>query len=466
MAANPLGQGAQDASIAIAGELQMRSLGEDRDAAGARLVGLSFGHLDTAQLVLLGRDLLADTKLDGVEAFATLSRDGSVASLRFAPGTSPIAGHLFTALVRELAITVPAGHADRWTVVEDAPNGRARATYQVVAQPRADLIALARHRESYVTLSAFPHHADAPQEIRAVGHLVLDASGAILELEDHDHLSIDGGGNARLDADHDFILERVTTRTLAATERAPAQLAALSKVPEADVATRMLEQQAAGLTLPELRLAIENFALTGVTLRGDTWLVRAVAFATLHPETCAQVAAIVDDPRIGTRGMGMVLDLLASTGTPQAQAALREALTSPRVGALRPEARAMLITRAAYLDHPDADTVALMRSLASGDGADGDAARVALGDVTRKLAATGDADEVARAAELATDLRAELADAPAGRARLVALVALGAARQPDDRATLERWSHDGEPAERAAATAALARFAPTGKDTP
>jgi len=222
-------------------------------------------------------------------------------------------------------------------------------------------------------------------------------------------------------------------------------------------------QAAGSLTFPVLQRTIELYSQTGIGLRGGSDLVRAVAYAKLHPESCAQLAAMVDTPTISLPGIGMVTDILASTGTPEAQAALRDALGSDRVAALSPEGRADLISRFARLDRPDAESIDLLKSLATADGPDGDAARLAIGAATRRLATSG---ETGRSAALDGQLRAQLADAPAGRARIVAIVALGEARQPGDRDALETWSRAGDAAERAAATTALARFAPTAKDTP
>ena len=452
--------GGADGSVAMAGELALRGLGAD---GAAQLVGVSLAHLAEHSFLVIGTDVTADaTRLEGVEVVARLAPDGRLQRVDVPPGVDDAAAHVLAALVRELTVTIPVERGDEWTVVEPGPSGRARAHYAVV--PTTDgTIALARTREAYVALDALPRGTRGETHLDGRGRILLDADGALAELEDLEHLTIAASGAMPgVRGMTHFVLERSGSRALGDAERAPTGLRELATLDAAAVEHQQLERRAAGITLPGLQRDITAFALTGIALDHQDWLGPAVAFMRLHPELCDQLAAMADDPAIDDRGLAMVLDILVSTGTPEAQTAMRDVVSADRVAG-DARRRANVITRFAFLDAPDPASLALLESAAHGDGVDASAARLALGSVAWHLAQHGD---VAGAEELDTRLRGELAAAPAGRPRVDAILALGNARGDADRPALEAWLHDGDADERAAARTALARFDLNAKDSP
>jgi hypothetical protein len=451
------GAAAQDATVAITGELTLRGLGAD---GNARRVGVSLSHLDERQLVVMGANLLGDDRIriDGVEAITRLLPDGSLEAPRFPRGTDATVERLLSAVIGQLAVTVPAQHGRTWTIEESGPSGRARASYEV--QPSSGgTIALARNRSAYVTLSALPGRTHWPQTIDARARIVLEDDGQLEALDDIEelHVTAPAGATGGLDSTNHFSIERAAASTSIAGASAPPDetLEAPSAVAPAELRRKLLEEQVAGLTLPHLKNDIALFALTGRYLEDGEWLERSVALMRLHPEMCDELAAQFDDRGIDKRGMGMILDILSSTDNPEAQEAMRVAITSNGALALSAGDRSGLIARFAFLDHPDADSVAMVDALANGDGADARMAYYALGAMAGKLPA-------AEAAPLHARLRSDVIDADGPAARTDAILALGNAHAGADRALFEQYLHDDDPAVRAAVEHVLA----PGKESP
>jgi hypothetical protein len=451
------GAAAQDATVAIAGELTVRGLGTDGDA---RRVGVSLARLDERQLVVMGANLLGDerTRIDGVEAITRMLPDGSLEAPRFARGTNATVERLLSAVIDQLSVTVPAQHGRTWTVEESGPSGRARVSY--AAQPAADgTLALARARAAYVSLKSLPGRSDWPQTIDGRARIRIERDGQLASLDDVEelHVAAPAGATGALDSTNHFSIARAAASTSIAGASAPSDdtLEAPSAMPPAELRQKLLEQEVAGLTLPHLKNDIALFALTGRYLEDGEWLGRSVALVRLHPEMCDELAAQFDDQGIDARGMGMILDILSSAGGPEAQEAMRTAITSERALALSANDRSALLARFAFLDHPDTDSVEMVDDLAAGDGPDARMAYYALGSMAGKLPA-------AEAAPLRARLRSDVVDADGPAARTDAILALGNAHATADRALFEQYLHDDDPAVRAAVERVLA----AGKESP
>jgi HEAT repeat protein len=200
-----------------------------------------------------------------------------------------------------------------------------------------------------------------------------------------------------------------------------------------------------------------------LTLHADTgrlpgharWFRRASAVVQLEPARCAQLASLVELPSMSANARGLVLDLLAAAGTPEAQAALRAALSSRTV---REDAAGFIahVQRLSLVAKPDAETLSFARGEYERARADRDperriAATYALGAVIGRRAG-GDAEGARREAER---LRTELRRADKPEERRVLLRALGNAALPKDAATVRSYLSDDDPEVRAAAASAL-----------
>jgi HEAT repeat protein len=109
------------------------------------------------------------------------------------------------------------------------------------------------------------------------------------------------------------------------------------------------------MTSERLFTLLELHANGGVLPDHNHFLLQATGLLEQHPELCAKMVELFQRPSLDTRGRALVLDLLAGTGTPQAQAALVQALSTK-------EARGdasyhMLLSRLSLVSEPTVDTV-------------------------------------------------------------------------------------------------------------
>jgi hypothetical protein len=292
---------------------------------------------------------------------------------------------------------------------------------------------------------------DADAELAPEGHL------RSLRLEEH--VRVPGQGAAPV------MEARVTMRwTLRGLERVevakePAVLDGLEKrapgevVVSAEARRRVLASRADGLTREKL-IDVLSHAASGEVPDPLRFMWRATGLLRLHPEYCKDL----EDPfeAASAPGKALILDLLASTGHPQAQETIRELLGSKAMRA-SPDFPA-LVQRASLLDRPTvetADFVAdLYRQARGGAGKDDvrHASAMTLGALIRTLPKDGDATGVAD--ELHEELREDLQNAEPGEQQYL-LRALGNAGRADDVPVVVEASHSKSEEVRYASALAL-----------
>jgi HEAT repeat protein len=205
----------------------------------------------------------------------------------------------------------------------------------------------------------------------------------------------------------------------------------------ADVKAKLLDNRIAGLDLATL---LDTLRRPGAEPQGDArFLWRATGFLEKHPEAASELLALYRSPGANPQLQGRVLDLLASVGHEQAQAAMRAALGDPRALVEGDVAARRLYQRLGLLEEPDLRTAEMVaahyHALRASGTTDAElTSAYSLGAIVGKLARGDDeARALARSynAELASDIRGasdptELAHrvSALGNARLAENVAL------------------------------------------
>jgi hypothetical protein len=458
-------QTAQMMDAAQTGHLDLAATLELRCHA-AQVVGLRFTELQRHDLTMLGQAVLTDAEaaraaLVGPEAVATVSPQGALESLQPPEGGDPLFRHLSRAVLAEIQVVTEREaepDATTWRVEETTPLGRVTVDYtRLPAAAGDDFVTLEKVRADYVRLDALPMGTVA-DHVETGGALVVRLrDGRVESLVGEDTVSATAtDGRTVLDARTHVSLTltdvgrfdpRADADALAARARVPAEGPDESPALE----RRLLEARVDGLTMEALVDTVLEFGDGGTMPDHNRWLWRATGLLTLHPERCAELVTMFGDPNLTPAARGLLADLLANAGHPQAQAALRRMLDQD--AARSDAAGPALLQRAALLENPTAETLdwALSR-MEQDEGALGEAALVTAGAVAGQRALQGDTEG---AAEANTRLLGRLERAKTPRARELAVLALGNAGLPQNLPRLAALARDPEPDVRSAVATAL-----------
>ncbi len=388
---------------------------------------LRFGTPERLEVRVLGRDEAEPLALAGHRARVRLDAHGAVDEIAVSAGASASFRHLARLVAPELLPPIPASEV-RWSAEERTPQGIADATFT------RDGREVRRGPRAYRQLLAAASLGVPASQARVAGGLTaqLDEAGAPVSVRTDERVQISGVRSAQR-------FEASLTLTAQRTGVAPGDPAVASGT--FDVLPPMAAAAPAGPDARDRVLAARAGDLTAVALAarvaGATresiggpehagFLVQASALLERSPEAVRALEAAWSQPGTSDAARDLGLDLLASAGSPAAQAAAVRLLRA-EVAADAPLAGAR-VQRLLALDAPAAETVAFLRQV----WREGPrpkvrmAAAYTLGAVAHALGRSG---EPARADALAAELEAALDDAPdEDRAHYVA--ALGNAGRP------------------------------------
>jgi hypothetical protein len=454
------GQGAPKMHAAgaldLEGRLELRSYGlhEGRWLVGARLGDLTKHHFTLNETNVLP-DAVAVASIFGErEALAELASDGHVRAIYFAKDAPPVFRHMMKSLVTELGVTVPstAGIGGGWTIDEETSLGLAHVRYAPTGTTDGEL---SRIRTGYARLTGLD---SVTAVVESRGTFAIAEEGHLRALEQHDEVTGTGASGPALTAKLDLRakLESVTTFDMPA---APV-LADLDRTAPGSIETSgssaraLLDQQIAGLTLPDL-LANLQLAKDGEVDGKSRFVWRSTGLLQRDPEACDAVGKLARAKATTSAQRALALDLLAGAGTPRAQAAMRDALASAEVRSDKDYSR--LVQRLSFVQHPDRASgdfieTAYRDATARGDTDARYGTAYSLGAIAGHLAKDGDAQG---SNVYADELKRDLGRAHDANERAQLLRALGGAGRPDDLPTILAMSADPDPSVRRSAANAL-----------
>jgi HEAT repeat protein len=444
-----------------------------RTDAQQQTLELTIESVRSAQVQALGTDLLADEATRAATLAprmveAVYDARGALQHLRL-PKDTP---ELTAGLLEGIALELQGANAAPGVVEERASEGVFRVEYR----SSSDGNGLERVRTEAVSLAGIEPACVEPCKITLKGNGSMRfASAASAErhptrVEDHERvLAQESGHQPRLQSSLAFEAELIRVSDASDEARAPlAQAELATKEPGApwessQSAQRLLEHRALGMTNEGILSGLELAGAIGPEGLPGGWLASATAFLELHPEFLAEIGARFQNPDLSQQAKVTILDVLAATGTPEAQKLLRELLGGAAAND-DPAQRLALVQRLMLLEKPEPETVAFLRqrfeqSRAQGDGEMELAAAHTLGATL----AHSDSDEArAEADKGASSLRLALSDARGPSERAGLLRALGNAGANEAVATIAAAARDEDERVRAAAAAAL-RKTPTSQ---
>lgn len=377
--AGAAGQTPADAAGVLKGQLAFKSYGKQGESW---LFGVSVEALQEAKLEAMGNNLFAEPSVvhdtfDGREAFVEVGPRGDVQHLRFRAGDPPLFKQLLQSVIAESQVVLSgAPDAHEWQSAETYAVGKLEMHY---AADRSDPLLLRRTPSRILALGALPTGVagGATAQLGGGSDVHLDSDGFVRSIE------------TRVDVTIAPVLEHHTTFTmkflslsdfdvpehLALDSLAPQIIEPGAAPPAPELRQRMDERFAARTSQAGIEGLIAGSAKGRPPMRGA--VTAAAAFLRLHPEGCEALAAHFLDPELGTKSRELMMDLLASAGSPAAQSAMRRGLEAPETRAdLGGYGR--MIQRMGFVAAPTRDSVEYVAALYDSPGitADADLRRV------------------------------------------------------------------------------------------
>ncbi|HWB76591.1 MAG TPA: hypothetical protein VG755_16610 [Nannocystaceae bacterium] len=426
------------AGVDFAGELELRV--HDGGLLGVKLVAL-----DRHAITMMGLDTLPDASaLIGRESFVELDAEGNARALWFDRDAPSVLRHVVPGLLAQIDLHVPAAaHAQ-------VPAGAGLADVEYAWAGSARIV---RTLRGYARFDAHPS-ASAP-DVDGRVEIALDDAGVPLRIDGSEEVWTRGDERDGFHSATSFALARIATTHAEATA-APA-LDQLVRVdprarPDDEDTRRAMAQRFAG-ELSALDVAMAIHAAAGGMPPAPELLVQETGRLRGWPELADELAplfATYDDPAART----LVLDMLASGGTPEAQAVMRELLDDPQLRA-QPHYGSWL-QRFSFVWRPQPATIAFLlathdRAIAEQDDANRRAVLYPLGTVASRIAAI---DPVA-SAMLSARIDDALTHAIADEDRVAAIAGLGNAAARTHEGSVLAHATSASPDVRAAVAIAL-----------
>lgn len=438
-----------EGALDLAAHVELRSYG--RFDGNTRL-GMRFVELERHALTMLGEDVMpdratADAVFAGHEAVLDVAPDGSVLGLRFAEDAPTLFQHLSRLVAGEIQLVIRGGETT-WEAKENTQHGQALTDYEVVGGDD-QAVDIGRYRFDYARLDGAP--ADTAAAVEARYEARIARAGHVLRLKGSETIS--AGEMLKIEGALDF--EFLAMGPAPADGRDPvAELGprtGLDDWPVSEQARMMMRIRRAGdMTLARITDDLRQFGPGGEMPEHSEWAWRAAGRLVLDPSAATALGQLaIDDPSIGHKGRGLVLDLLASVGHPEAQAAMRDVLAAWRGDALH----AALLTRAGFVEQPELETVQMVADAwKSAEGIERQSAATVLGAAAGHLYRSGETDA---ALTQVHRLEGALRGGAEGEDRRALVLALGNAGVPEAVETVAAYAGDADPGVRRAVATAL-----------
>jgi hypothetical protein len=419
------GPEAMRGSLQLRGELELRRYARDR-------AGLVLTRCDALAWTVLERAILGDAgaceaEVVGHEVVLELDRHGALVAVHAPSTLSAPVRLLLHGLAQEIAFEERT--EAEWSTIERTPRGEAEARY---AQHDARIV---RTRTRYL-------QAGAPAIHEATSELSHE-HGLWRELVLTERLD---GANVHLR------LVRVRDRAIAAAPSIEGWARLVPGSGSSAARGEHLRQRVDGLTREALLAALVDYGDGGRFPDHERFLWRATGLLRLEPELARELEPLFASVDATSTRRALLLDLLASASTHEAQASMRRMLESDTA---RADASRYVdyVQRLALVPEPDAVTLAWVEARYGRAETSND--RLALA-YTLASVARQHGDEAARSA--AARLARDVAEATTDRERAHRIRALGATGSPAAEPTLRDGLASNATAVRFAAVEGLARL--------
>ncbi len=450
--------GELSSTLALSGALELRALGT---SGGRTVLALSVPRVGDHAWKILGGDLLADDTatravFEGQEAFVEVAPTGKPERVLFKKAAPEMWKSVTQTLVAAMTVVVPEDATAAWTGTETTPTGIARVAYT-----SDGLFRLERRRTAYDALYGLIGCDGCVRDVDAHAAIALDPKGHVARIDDTESIVVHAAkaGEAALESTSTFALALVDVGWFEAAavltldpslESRAAGALRQGEVPERE----LLAQRVAGLTLEDVE---QTLAAYDGKAPPSGFLTRASGLLLQDPALAKKLVPIFTSQKTNDAQRALVMDLLASASTKEAQAAMCDALGAD-VGRASP-AYASLLQRLSFVPSPTPETLSFVDgAYTAGRTREGDARYASAFTAGAMAFAARREGEGARADAMTARLRSDLAVAKSPKETAAMLTALGAAAAPGDGQRILTYATGKDARVRGAAAGALRRF--------
>ena len=425
----------QEVPGGMRGVLILRGALEIRHYSGSRS-GLSITRCDHIEWRVLEQNVMTtddcEREVAGQEVLVEVGTHQRLVAVRTAPRLTERAQQLLRGLAQELAFEQRPSAT--WSTSEPTPRGRAAVRYERKAET------IERRRLRYLD--------------GTVGKL----------LEGVTTVGFDDGELAELRLSERFPTATVRlelTRMGDAIAAGPPATKGWTRhgfdQPAATTSEEHLRQRIAGMTRAEFLSALDQFADGGHFPDHERFIWRATGLLRLEPALTRELERRFTDKTATHRRRALLLDLLASVSTREAQVSMRRMLDT-QAAVERSDRFAHYVQRLSIVAKPDRDTLDWIeaRYRAATDDNERIACAYTLGSVSRQHA--GETGVVSRREAIARELERDVDLARSELERAHLLRALGATASPSAERALREGLASDSASMRLAAIGGLARL--------
>ncbi|MBX3229160.1 MAG: HEAT repeat domain-containing protein [Labilithrix sp.] len=455
MAASSAMGEAVEGDLSLEGTLEIHAYGE---ADGAMLLGYSL-HRCKGHFAIGGQSVFGDAScasaFEDRELLVRVDRFGRVVSVHAPAGGASLFDYAMRALVQETQVhLVEVPGTTAWVETETLPQGTVESLYRFGAHDELSAT-IERTRPRYTTLgaAAMMRGVAFQHDERGAASIAI-AAGVLARIHGEETLTARAGDRPFLESTTEIELEAQGSR---ADERGHPDLSAfttrkLDDMPESTTLhARILEQRAAGLSWAEALDTLSTYGDAGRVPDHNRFLWRTTALLELDPKRAFDLIEVFENGRPGGKLRGLVMDLLASVPTKEAQEVLRRLLASEQ--AKSDPRYTQLLQRIGFVTSPDKETISFMKAKnAEATAAKNKNERLASAYTLGTLAGQSEDEVAARA--IVDDLTVMLHAAPPNEAAHY-LTALGNTRSSAAVPTIAKYAASDDPRVRAAAAGAL-----------
>lgn len=341
-----------DGGLELEGTLSIHAYSDDGDAAT-----LSYALSDCkGSFTVSGQPAWPDCRsvFDGKELLVKVDHFGKVRSVHAPAGGATLFEYTMRALIEETQVRLGGvAGIQSWVEAELLPQGTVESVYRIEDGR------LVRTRASYNSLRAAGMLNGAPVAQSESAKHVIELDGTVVgKIHGTETLKATSNQHPFLDSKADLDLEKTGEREddRGAIDLTKFTSRTLEDMPEStSMRQRMLEQRADGLSWESVIEALGEYGEAGKMPDHSKWTWRATALLELDPKRAYDLIPLFEGGRPGGKLRPLLLDLLASVSTPEAQKVMRQLIGSET--AKHDPRSAQLVQRLGFMDNPDRETV-------------------------------------------------------------------------------------------------------------
>ncbi len=340
---------------------------------GKTVQGFSFDRIRQNSFAMNGHDFFNDPDqfieaYKKKEVFVELNQHKEIQAFYYPDETPQVYKQFMTTIAQEIQVSLHKGK-NEWTGVETNQHGSGVVDYQVTGKTN-DTVHLLKTRKRYVNPGLID--PDDVQDIKLNNKITLDGEGHPDQIDKLEMTKISSKQSADtiLDVKKTLKMKRIDTGTFQPGLINAEVLHRMEKIrpgdaiPDKGIDKKLLVKRAGYLSYHEIENWISQFKPNEKNNRANnSMFYRTTGFVKLQPKSAEMLARYCNEKATSSQQRILVMNILAGTGTPAAQKAMRAILSDKTI---RRDTRqsGVMIQNFSFMDEkPEPETIAFLKNL-------------------------------------------------------------------------------------------------------